>query len=145
AGRPGIRDAPCGAIEAAHLRLCEPLRSGATRGAQSGAAGRVVRCTGATRWSRRSCRSFARKSRSPHERSDMRGYELLPRQRPISSSVAPAAPCKQQGKIQAGAQITPYLRAFFEPSAANNRTITGQEQEKGGASVIFARASRNAR
>jgi len=43
AGRPGVRDAPCGAIEAAHLRLSKPLRSGAARGAQSGAAGVVDR------------------------------------------------------------------------------------------------------
>jgi len=27
-------------------------------------------------------------------------------------------------------QITPYLRAFFEPAAANNRMITGEKQEK---------------
>jgi hypothetical protein len=40
------------------------------------------------------------------------------------------APCKQQGKIQAGAQISPYLRALFEAGAANNRSVTGQEQEK---------------
>jgi len=39
------------------------------------------------------------------------------------------APCKQQAKIQAGAQISPYLRALFEAAAANNRTITGQEQD----------------
>jgi hypothetical protein len=62
---------------------------------------------------------------------------LLPSRRAISSRVAPAAPCKQQGKIQAGAQITPYLRALFESDAANNRSVTGHEQEKGGASVIF--------
>jgi hypothetical protein len=57
----------------------------------------------------------------------------------MSSGVAPPPPCKQQGKIQAGAQITPYLRALFEAGAANNRAITGQEQEKGGASVIFCK------
>jgi hypothetical protein len=62
----------------------------------------------------------------------------------MSSRVAPAAPCKQQGKIQAGAQITPYLRALFETSAANNRTITGQEQEKGGASAVSARITQRA-
>jgi hypothetical protein len=28
---------------------------------------------------------------------------------------------------------------LFEAGAANNRTITGQEQEKGGASVIFCK------
>jgi hypothetical protein len=47
------------------------------------------------------------------------------------------APCKQQGKIQAGAQITPYLRAFFEPGAANNRTITGEKQEKAARQSFF--------
>jgi hypothetical protein len=30
---------------------------------------------------------------------------------------------------------------LFEAGAANNRTITGHEQEKGGASVIFFRGS----
>jgi hypothetical protein len=55
---------------------------------------------------------------------------LLPSRRAISSGVAPAPPCKQQGKIQAGAQISPYLRALFEAGAANNRSVTGQEQEK---------------
>src|SRR5215470_2583390 len=60
--------------------------------------------------------------RSPYHRCQANG--------PISSRVASAAPCKQQGKIQARAQITPYLRALFEAGAANNRSVTGQEQEK---------------
>jgi hypothetical protein len=55
------------------------------------------------------------------------------------------APCKQQGKIQAGAQIIPYLRALFEAAAANNRSITGQEQEKGGRVIHFLRADSAAR
>jgi Thiamine pyrophosphate enzyme, C-terminal TPP binding domain len=51
--RAGIRHAPRRAFEAAHLRLCQPLRSGAARGAQS-------RC------------GRASPIGSPHERSDMR-------------------------------------------------------------------------
>jgi hypothetical protein len=46
--------------------------------------------------------------------------------------------------MQAGAQISPYLRALFEAGAAKNRAITGEQQEKGGASVIFSRIT-NAR
>src|SRR5215510_16273472 len=41
--------------------------------------------------------------------------------------------------------MTPYLRALFEAGAAINRSIAGQKQEKGGASVIFASGSRSAR
>jgi len=55
------------------------------------------------------------------------------------------APCKQQGKIQTGAPIIPYLRALFEVAAANNRGITGQEQEKGGRVIYFLRADPAAR
>ena len=42
AGWSGVRDAARGAVEAAHLRLSEPVRSGAAQGAQGGAAASVA-------------------------------------------------------------------------------------------------------
>jgi hypothetical protein len=54
------------------------------------------------------------------------------------------ASCKEQGKIQARAQIAPHLRAFFETGAANNRAITGEKQEEA-ARQSFLRADHAAR